>query len=402
MRCDHPISILHLITTLDMGGAEMMLTKLLAYMDSNDFDNQVVSLTDVGSVGKRISAQGIPVYSLNMRRGRLNSAGLVKLWRIMRSVRPTILQTWLYHADSLGLVFGRAAGIKHLCWNIRCSNMDLAKYGSSTKWTLRLCSLCSRFPDVVITNSRQARDFHIALGYKAKRWEVIPNGFDLNTFKPNEKAKPRLVEELGISENLKIKDRKKRNGEGNKDDLLLIGLIARYDPMKDHSTFIKGACLLLQERRNVRFILAGNDVKWENNSLAKQIPDVWKNHFHLLGEREDIPYITAAIDIASLTSCGEGFPNTIGEAMACGVPCVVTNVGDSARIVGNTGRIVPIRHPIALTRAWDELIDLGKEGRRKLGIAARKRIKDYFDLSQIVKQYESLYTSLVREGMLPQ
>jgi glycosyltransferase involved in cell wall biosynthesis len=178
----------------------------------------------------------------------------------------------------------------------------------------------------------------------------------------------------------------------------LIGLIGRYDPMKDHSTFNKAACLLLRERRDVHFILAGRDVKWENKPLAKQIRDVWKGHFHLLGERNDVANIGAALDVASSSSYGEGFPNIIGEAMSCGVPCVVTDVGDSERIVGDTGRVVPPKDPDALAKAWKELIDLGEEGRERLGLAARKRIRDHFELSQISKKYEAFYSSLVMRG----
>ncbi|MCK4388927.1 MAG: glycosyltransferase [Desulfobacterales bacterium] len=391
--------ILHLITTLNTGGAEMMLLKLLSHTDHHIFTKRVVSLTDVGSVGERILAQGIPVYALNMPNGRLTPSGLAKLWRLFRFIRPTILQTWLYHADLLGLIFGKLAGIRTICWNIRCSYMDLDKYRRSTKWTIKLCSLFSSFPQVVIANSREAVKFHVNLGYKAKRWRVIPNGFDLDKFKPDRQAKQGLLVELGLAYNPKTENRGEQSGKRNQKRVFLIGFIARYDPMKKHSTFIKAACLLLRERRDVHFILAGRDVKWGNGLLARQIPHIWKDHFHLLGERNDVENITAGLDIASSVSYGEGFPNTIGEAMACGVPCVVTDVGDSARIVSDTGRVVPPKDPDALAKAWKELIDVGEDGRHRLGIAARKRVKDYFELSQIVKQYESLYTSLVIEGM---
>ena len=164
--------------------------------------------------------------------------------------------------------------------------------------------------------------------------------------------------------------------------------------MKDHPTFFKAASELLQERENVHFILAGNGVKLENRSIAMQIPDIWKDHFHLLGEREDIVKITAAFDIASLASHGEGFPNVICEAMACEVPCVTTDVGDAAFIVNNTGYVVPPRDSRALAGAWKALIDLGEERRRELGLLARKRVMAHFELSKVVKEYEGFYTSL--------
>ena len=392
MYNDGPIPILHVITTLNVGGAEGMLLKLLSGMNNERFANQVVSLTDVGPIGEQISAQGIPVYALFMPNGRVTASGLVKLWRLLYTLRPRILQTWLYHADLLGLIFGKLACIKSICWNIRCSYHDLKKYRSSTKWTIKMCSIFSPVPDVIICNSYRGRKFHVGLGYRAKRWSVIPNGFDLNKFKPDQIARTKLLHELGLTHCLNKGNDKGNNG--NRNPPMLIGLIARYDPMKDHSTFIKSACSLLKERKDAHFVLVGRNVKWENTLLAKDIPDIWKSHFHLLGERNDIAKITAGLDIATSSSYGEGFPNTVCEAMACEIPCVATDVGDSARIVGATGRVVPPKDPGALAMAWRDMIDMGEEGRRMLGAAARKRVMDHFELSQIVKKYEALYTSL--------
>jgi glycosyltransferase involved in cell wall biosynthesis len=392
------ISILHLITTLDVGGAEKMLLKLLSFMDKDIFLNQVICLTDVGLVGEKIMGQGIPVYALNMPSGRLNSSGLSKLWGLLRSKRPAVLQTWLYHADLLGLILGKLAGISNICWNIRCSYMDLGKYRPSTKWSIKLCSLFSFLPQVIITNSRAALDYHVNLGYKAKSWKVIPNGFDLERFKPDQWAKPRLLKEFGLSNDLGRGGSDSEESENKRNDIFLIGFVARYDPMKDHSTFFKAASLLLSERENVHFVLAGRGVDLESRSIFTRVPNAGKDHFHLLGERDDIEHITAGLDIACLVSHGEGFPNTVGEAMASGVPCVVTNVGDAAKILNATGYVVPPRDSEALVKAWNELIELGQGGRRKLGAAARKRVSEHFELSQIVKQYEALYASLVNNS----
>ena len=392
MHNDGPIPILHLITTLNVGGAEGMLLKLLSVMDNERFANQVVSLTDVGPIGEQILAQGIPVHALFMPNGRVTASGLAKLWRLLYSLRPKILQTWLYHADLLGLIFGKLACIKNICWNIRGSYHDLKKYRSSTKWTIKMCSIFSSFPDVVIANSYRGREFHIDLGYGAKRWSVISNGFDLNKFKPDQIARAKLLNELGLTHCLKKENAK--GDKGNRNTPILIGLIARYDSMKDHSTFIKAACSLLKEIRDVHFVLVGKYVDIGNRLLTAQIPSDCKNRFHLLGERNDIENITAGLDIASSSSYGEGFPNILCEAMACEVPCVATDVGDSARIVGNTGRVVSAKDPEALAMAWTEMIRLGEEGRRRLGAAARKRVMDRFELSKIVKKYEALYTSL--------
>jgi glycosyltransferase involved in cell wall biosynthesis len=224
---------------------------------------------------------------------------------------------------------------------------------------------------------------------------MIPNGFDLKRFRPNRRFREKILSELGLDRKGRSEDEKKRGPGYSQSDTVLIGLIARYAPIKDHPLFVKAGSLLLEKRQGVHFVLAGRDVTWENRSLALRIPDKWKNHFHLLGERKDVEEITAALDIASLVSYGEGFPNIICEAMACGVPCVVTDVGDSARIVGSVGRVVPYRNPEAVASAWNELIDMGEEGRRRLGLAARKRIKERFDLPDVVRDYENLYASVV-------
>ena len=220
--------------------------------------------------------------------------------------------------------------------------------------------------------------------------KVIPNGFDLEKFFPDKTAKDRLLRDLGLHHEIGITSSwaEKEKGEGH---TFLIGFIARYDPVKDHPTFIKAACQLLKRRNNTHFVLAGRDIRWDNHGLTRQVPDIWRSHFHFLGERDDIEAITAGLDIASSVSYGEGFSNILCEAMACGIPCVATNVGDSSEIIGDTGRIIATGRPIELSNAWDELIELPEEKRLVLGMAARKRIVGHYNLNEIVKQYEVLY-----------
>jgi glycosyltransferase involved in cell wall biosynthesis len=384
------VTILHIITTLDIGGAQMMLLRLLTRTNAQRFSNHVVCLSRRGDIGKEIVKLGVPVYALDMPKGRLTVTGLSRLARVLRSVRPVVVQTWLYHADLLGTLFGKLFRIPHICWNIRCAYHDFRKYRWSTKWTMKMCAFLSSIPDIVVTNAVAGRQFHIESGYRTRRWEIIPNGFDLERFKPDEGARTGMLRELGLE-----------NGKGGREDgrrVFLIGYIARHDPMKDHPTFIEAARLLLEQKKPVHFILAGKGVQWENELLVSPIPRVWRDRFHLLGERKDIEKVTAALHIASSASFGEGFPNVIGEAMACAVPCVVTDVGDSARIVGDTGRVVPPKDPQALAGAWSELIELGDEGRRALGAAARQRVQEHFEIHDVVRQYEALYASLVTRG----
>jgi glycosyltransferase involved in cell wall biosynthesis len=374
--------ILHLITSLDIGGAELMLLKLSSRMNANRFENHVICLGEGGPVAEKITAHAIPVHTLNMPRGLVTIPGLMRLHRLMRQINPDILQTWMYHADLLGALFSKWPGSAPVCWNIRCSNMNLAKYRPATRIAVKLCAVLSSAPAVMITNSMNGKSHHKRLGYRDERWEVIPNGFDLKKFKPDGQAKQSLVQELGLA---------------SQKPILLIGYIARFDPMKDHATFFKAASRLVEERDDVHFILAGRNIEWGNREIFERVPVAFSMNFHFLGERGDVARITAALDIACSVSSGEGFSNVIGEAMACEVPCVVTDVGDSASILGDTGEVIRPGDSDALLRAWKKILNLSAVERSELGKAARKRVRDCFDIWKIVRRYEDLYTSLIEE-----
>lgn len=385
---NRPVPVVHLITTLDTGGTETMLSRLLAFMDRRRFSNHVICLTRMGDLGEKIRARGIPVHAMDMPRGKITLTGLARLVRVLSRVRPRILQTWLYHADLMGLVFGRLTGVRSICWNVRCSYISLEDYHASTKWTLRACALLSRVPSLILTNSHEARAFHIRLGYRATGWKVIPNGFDLDEFKPDPSARPWLLRELGVREEGPARS------EGDPQTPFLIGFIARFDPMKDHPSFLQAACRILEQGRNAHFVLAGRGVSRENPALSQWVPARWKDRFHFLGRRHDIERITAGLSIASLASRGEGFPNVVCEAMACGVPCVVMDVGDSASIVGDTGVVVPPGRPEALAKAWSSVMGMEREALDLLGRAARERVLMQFEIRHIAEAYESLYLSL--------
>jgi glycosyltransferase involved in cell wall biosynthesis len=174
-------------------------------------------------------------------------------------------------------------------------------------------------------------------------------------------------------------------------------LVARFDPLKDHRTFLRAAAMLRERWPDAHFVLVGQGVTESNEVLRETIAaNGLRDRVHLLGERSDIPTLTAAFDIATCSSYGESFPNAVGEAMACAVPCVVTDVGDAKRIVGETGLVVSPRNAPALAAAWGELLELGAEGRQELGRQARDRIETNYGLDAIVRQYEALYARLAR------
>ncbi len=357
----------------------MSLYRLLGRMDHSRFENHVISLIPVGEIGEKIRALGIPVTSLGLRPGHFSLAALRLLVREFRSERPDILQTWMYHADLLGLLAARLSGIRQVVWNIRSSNMDTSQYRLLTGLVIRLCSWLSGMPWAVIVNSHAGQEFHTNYGYHPRRWVLIPNGIDKYRFHPDEDARRSVRAEFGL-------------------DLqtVLIGMLARYDPMKGHADFLHAAGLLTRSGVDAHFLLAGQAVSPDNETLKTLIfEEGLAGCVHLLGRRDDIHRLDAALDILAMSSVfGEGFPNVVAEAMACGVPCAVTDVGDAAFLVADTGRVVPPCDPAAMAAAWMELVTSGEEVRHQLGESARRRVIENFCIEKTSAAYEVLYTEL--------
>ena len=210
---------------------------------------------------------------------------------------------------------------------------------------------------------------------------VIPNGFDLDAFFPDKQAREKVRKELGIN-----------------DKIIVIGFVARFDPQKDHKNFFEAAKIVHKIYPKVHFFLCGDGISWKNEKLREWIEKSGVEKVtHLLGRRDDIKNVYNSIDIFCSSSYGEGFPNVIGEAMACGIPCVVTNVGDSAIIVGDTGFVVPPKNPESLDEAIIKMIEIGEEKRKELGKRARKRIEESYSIEKIVKNYEQLYKKVCVE-----
>jgi glycosyltransferase involved in cell wall biosynthesis len=369
-------TILHLITGLEIGGAERMLTHLVTQTDRRYFTSVVVSLTDGGAMEPILADAGVALETLQIQRGIVDPRGLTRLVRVLRKRRPDVLQTWLYHADLLGLFVRQLRDPPSLLWNIRCSE----SVGSGA--VRFLLSRCSAVPDGVVVNSLAGQRFHQRLGYRPRRWVHIPNGFDTRALRPDPAARSRLRAELDLDE-----------------AAIVIGLAARYHPMKDHANFLAAAARLTEKRPELRFLLIGSGMDLSNRPLVKAICEHGlMSRVRLLGAREDMGALYPGLDIATLSSAfGEGFPNVLGEAMCCGVPCVATCSGDSAEILGPTGVVVPPRDPAALADGWDRLISLDVDERRAIGAKARERIVRNFDLPVIVKRYEALYDEVAAQ-----
>jgi glycosyltransferase involved in cell wall biosynthesis len=209
---------------------------------------------------------------------------------------------------------------------------------------------------------------------------VIPKGFDLEQFKPDKNLRERARNELGIDAAAPV-----------------VGMVARFDAQKDHKMLLDAARILHSEIAGTHFVLCGKDMEWENDELVKWIDNAeLRTCFHLLGERSDTEQLLPAFDVACLSSAfGEGFPNVVGEAMACEVPCVATDVGDSARIIGDTGVTVAPRDANAFARGLKQLLSLSPDERSRLGTAARTRISENFELQFIAQQFEKLYQDVL-------
>ncbi|MGL4860552.1 MAG: glycosyltransferase family 4 protein [Enterobacteriaceae bacterium] len=373
------LKISHIITGLENGGAENMLLKLLIGIDKRRFDVNVISLTNRGVLAEQFEAAGVPVVTCNMQPGKFMLFGFISLLRHLHSLKPDIIQTWLYHADMLGGIAGRLLGIHNIVWNIRQSNLDSDMNKLHTLWTIRINAwLSGHVPVKIICNSYNAVNVHYSAGFKKDKFILIPNGFDTNTFKPDIAAKNSVRDELNLPRGCR-----------------LIGIIARFDPQKNHKGFCEAAGHLFRRSQDVYFILVGKNITWENGELVSWIEsNGLPERVRLLGPRSDIARLTAALDIAVCSSYGEGFPNVIGEAMACGVPCVVTNVGDCAEIVGDTGWVVMSGDMVSLADRVAEALSLSTDEINQMGQRARARITTCYALKNIIEQYEQLYDEL--------
>jgi glycosyltransferase involved in cell wall biosynthesis len=368
--------IVHIITGLNSGGAEIMLLKLLSGMQHTGLEHSVISLGDRGVMAGRLEEIGVQVLTCGMTPGRISPFKFLKLVSTLRRLKPDIVQTWLYHADLLGGLAARVAGTPRVYWNIRHSNLDPDKNKRHTLWTVRTNALLSRWiPDTIVCNSSNSVAIHQGVGFDPGKFIVIPNGFDLQRFSPDAPARASVRKELGLAPHAR-----------------LVGLIARFDPLKNHRGFMQAASQVAQLSPDAAFLLAGTDINSSNGALAGWIREAGLDgRVHLLGMREDIPRLTAALDVAVCCSWGEGFPNAIGEAMACAVPCVVTNVGDCAGIVGDTGWVVQPGDMAELARCIAEALGLPAEAWRARGAAARQKVIDRYSLPAIVSQYEAQY-----------
>lgn len=374
------IKVMHVITTLGPAGAETMLCRIACGMDGTRFENEIVSLTGILDLAERMQAIGVRVRTLGMKKSVPNPLLVMRLARWIRESKPDVIHTWMYHANLIGALAARLAGDVPVVWGIHHSAPNPRVDKRRTVLVNRICAVMSRkFPARIVCCSQASLRFHKELGYAAEKLELVPNGVDLEQFRPDPIARLSVREEMGIPA-----------------DALLIGMAARFHPQKDHRNFIRAAEWLHKQMPKVHFLLCGLNVTWRNSQLAGWIEAAGLGDCcHLLGVRQDVARLFAAMDIATTSSVsGEAFPVVVAEAMASGTPCVVTDVGDSALIVDKTGSVVAPGDADALAEAWWKLIEVGPGARQQLGMAARHRVQQHFSLPVIVDRHQAIYAQL--------
>ena len=378
---DKPLKVLFISNGLEAGGAEGMLLRLLENIDRGHLSPEVISLTGIGEIGKKIRELGIQVHDFGLSRTGLliSILSFFRLRRMLKAINPNVVQTWQYHADLLGGIAARLAGIKSVSWGIRNGELPAEHSKFSTRLVRRMCSWLSYWlPKKVLFNSRESQKVHAKAGYDERKFEVIPNGFDLRDNVPNTETRATMRRELGLAE-----------------DTLLVGFFARIDPVKNHDGFLKSAALIHADLPDTHFVMAGKDVGESNPKLLSLIKDNGlAGCVHLLGHRKDVKKLMAAIDVHASASHTEAFANVIGEAMASGAPTVATDVGDAAWIIGDTGRIVSRGNMRELAGGITELLMMSREARRALGDKARARIQEEFEIRKVASLYQKYFFHL--------
>ncbi len=379
--------VVHVINSLSMGGAETMLARIVIAGKAGPFEHVVLPLLRGGGVEDRVRKAGALVEPLGVHGARNLLTAPARLAGRLRELEPDLVQGWLLQGNLAALIGSRLASVPTpVLWNVRWTLYDVASEPVRTRAILRLSGLLSRFPERIIYNSRLAVGQHAAIGFPRRLAKVIPNGFDLDRFQPDPDARAAVRFELGIPAGAKV-----------------VGMLARYHPMKDHATSLRAAARVAERGVHAVFVYAGRGVDEQNSELVDLAGRLGlRGRVRFLGERQDVNRLFASFDLYWMSSLArgiaEGFPNVIAEAMAAGVPCVATDSGDAAWIIGRTGRTVPPGDPQALGHAAADLLQAGPESLHHTGLAARARIESEFSLTSVLATYDALYADVLGPG----
>ena len=373
------MKVIHIITGLGDGGAERTLFKVCKYDVLND--HIVISLKGPGKYCSLLNKSGIKVYCLNIKFFSIHK--FFFLMKLLYKFKPDVVQTWLVHADFLGGIAARLIGIKNIVWNIRYSNFEIGKAKLATIFIIKILSKLSfLIPKIIVIVSKRAKKIYTMEGYDKKKFRFIPNGYDLSILKPHK------LKKISFKKKNKIKKL-----------VPLIGNVARYDQKKDHLNLLNALSLI--RRKNIDFfcVLVGSNINNKNIILTSKIKKLkLSKNVKLLGQNDNILEVMNGLDVLVQSSkYGEGFPNVIAESMACGTPCIATDVGDAAFIIGKTGWVVPPNNSIKLAKAIEKVLnEIGTKNWNKRCYNARLRIKKNFTVSKMLHSYNEVWSSLER------
>jgi len=368
------VKILHVITGLNTGGAEAVLFSLVS--EQRDQSPVVISLTSLGNIGKNLIDTGVPVVALGLKFYNFPLI-IYKLYKLIRQHNPTIVQTWLYHADFVGGLSARLARVRFIVWGIRTT--ELRKDSYLTAILRKVLALLSySIPHKIIINSERGMERHIRLGYDTSKMTVVPNGFN--------------IQKANVGSNL-IDDLKKTLAINSND--FVIGCVGRLSQVKGQDVFIKSAGVILHSFPNIKFLMVGRGLVYDNPDVMSLIKETGStDNFILLGERPDIPVCLKAMDVFCVPSRSEGFPNTLGEAMLAGLPCVSTDAGDASIIGGEDVCIANVNDFQDLAKKLLEIVNKSDEERQLIGQRLSNRIINEYSLEAMVIRFQDVYDNL--------
>ena len=368
--CTH---VLFLVRSLERGGGERQLVELAQGLARQGLRVSVAVMYGGGALEGELA--GSPVTVMNLRKeGRWDGPGFLRrLITLTRELAPDVVYGFMSGANELALLAGRVAGAR-VVWGLRSSFMDFAQYDWLHGGMFRLGRALSSRPDLIIANSEAGRAHHVAAGYDGRHMVIIPNGIDTARWRPDPEARARMRHHWGT-------------GKGE----VVAGLVGRVDAMKDHATFL--AAILACKVPGLRAVCIGGGDPGAVESLRRTVEQLGLTGIvTVTGPVDDMPAAYNGLDLLVSSSLGEGFSNVIAEAMSCGVPCVVTDVGDSAMIVGSFGEVVPPRQPDLMARAMERLASrLGTP----LSLECRARIVNDFGLDRMVQRTREQLDALV-------
>lgn len=364
--------IVHIIIGLNIGGAELMLKRLVLHsQEKGKFHHEVISLSDLGAIGYELKQAGIPVYTLNMKSIFSLFNVFYSLRKLLKKIHPNVVQTWMYHADFIGGLVAKSLGIKKIIWGIRTT--DVTQGGS--KLTVILRNICAKLsysiPTNIICAAHVSKDLHIKVGYDASKIQVIANGFELDKLVVGRENRDRIRQEFDISK-----------------EAIVIGSIGRFNIVKNQKFFVDVAVKLVELYPNLIFMLVGRDNTSNNNELMNWLKESnLIDNFRLLGQRNDVYCCLKAMDIFCLHSKTEGFPNVLGEAMGIGVIAVSTNVGDVPYLIDHKFIGSSLEELIfIISSIIDNKINIAEEIIRN-----KKKIENFYSMDKVISSYELVY-----------